>query len=88
MGGEEEEDEGVEEAADAGELGEAVEEEADGYLAGGERGEELGRVEVVVFEEVKVLVGGEGGAVLAEAVADFCHHEAFADGCDHLCYIQ
>ena len=55
MGDEEEGDEVVEDAFELVELGEAEEEEADGDLAGGERDEELGRVEVVVFEEVAVL---------------------------------
>ena len=55
VGDEEEGDEVVEDAFELVELGEAEEEEADGDLAGGERDEELGRVEVVVFEEVAVL---------------------------------
>ena len=55
VGGYEEGDQGVEEAFQFVELGEAEEEEADGYLARGERDEELGGVEVGVFEEVAVL---------------------------------
>ena len=55
---EEEGDEGVEEAGEGLELGEAEQEEADGDFADGEREEELRRVEVVVFEEVAVLFYG------------------------------
>ena len=45
----------VEDPSELVELAEAQEEEADGYLACCERDEELGCVEVVVFEEVAVL---------------------------------
>ena len=65
VGKDEEGDEVVEDPLQLVEGRETQEEEADGDLAGGERDEELGRVEVGVFEEVAVLFHREVAAVLA-----------------------
>ena len=80
----EEGDEGVQDALQFVELGEPEQEEADGDFTRGERDEELGRVEVVVFEEVSVLFHRQVDAVLAKAVADFCYYKSLAYSCDHL----